>query len=84
MKHSTPWKGMDKKEAQDHKLLEISALLEDYLEHHLDVIKVADHVIDMGPEGGIGGGQIVAQGTPESVASEKDSATGKFLAQMLA
>ena len=38
MKHSTPWKGMDKKEAQDHKLLEISALLEDYLEHHLDVI----------------------------------------------
>ena len=54
------------------------------IEHHLDVIKVADHVIDMGPEGGIGGGQIVAQGTPESVASEKDSATGKFLAQMLA
>ena len=54
------------------------------IEHHLDVIKVADHVIDMGPEGGIGGGQIVAQGTPESVANEKDSATGKFLAQMLA
>ena len=42
MKHSTPWKGMDKKEAQDHKLLEISALLEDYLEHHLDVITDSD------------------------------------------
>ncbi|MBM71978.1 MAG: excinuclease ABC subunit A [Crocinitomicaceae bacterium] len=54
------------------------------IEHHLDVIKVADHVIDMGPEGGIGGGKIVAQGTPESVANEKESATGKFLAQMLA
>ena len=54
------------------------------IEHHLDVIKVADHVIDMGPEGGIGGGEIVAQGTPESVANEKESATGKFLAQMLA
>ena len=54
------------------------------IEHHLDVIKVADHVIDMGPEGGIGGGEIIAQGTPEQVASEKNSATGKFLAQMLA
>ena len=54
------------------------------IEHHLDVIKVADHIIDMGPEGGIGGGEIVAQGTPEQVASEKKSATGKFLAQMLA
>ena len=42
MKHSTPWKGMDKKEAQDHKLLEISALLEDYLEHHphLELVKI--------------------------------------------
>ena len=54
------------------------------IEHHLDVIKVADHVVDMGPEGGIGGGEVVAQGTPEQVASEKKSATGKFLAQMLA
>ena len=54
------------------------------IEHHLDVIKVADHVIDMGPEGGIGGGTIVAQGTPEEVASIASSPTGKFLAQMLA
>ena len=54
------------------------------IEHHLDVIKVADHVIDMGPEGGIGGGTIVAQGTPEEIASISSSPTGKFLAQMLA
>ena len=54
------------------------------IEHHLDVIKVADHVIDMGPEGGIEGGQIVAQGTPEQVASKPNSPTGKFLAQILA
>ena len=54
------------------------------IEHHLDVIKVADHVIDIGPEGGIGGGTIVAQGTPEEVASIASSPTGKFLAQMLA
>ena len=47
MKHSTPWKGMDKKEAQDHKLLEISALLEDYLEHHLDVITDSDWFRDL-------------------------------------
>ena len=54
------------------------------IEHHLDVIKVADHVIDMGPEGGVEGGQIVAQGTPEQVASKLNSPTGKFLAQILA
>lgn len=54
------------------------------IEHHLDVIKVADHVVDMGPEGGINGGQIVAQGTPEQVAKELESPTGKFLANILA
>ncbi|MAO47100.1 MAG: excinuclease ABC subunit A [Crocinitomicaceae bacterium] len=54
------------------------------IEHQLDVIKVADHVIDIGPEGGIGGGKIVAEGTPEQVACEEKSATGKFLSQMLA
>ncbi len=54
------------------------------IEHQLDVIKVADHVIDMGPEGGVEGGQIVAQGTPEQVASKPNSPTGKFLAQILA
>ena len=54
------------------------------IEHHLDVIKVADYIIDMGPEGGIGGGNIVAQGTPEKVATITSSHTGKFLAKMLA
>ena len=49
------------------------------IEHNLDVIRVADHIIDMGPEGGRGGGQIIAQGTPEQVAKVKESYTGKFL-----
>ena len=49
------------------------------IEHNLDVVKVADHVIDLGPEGGSGGGQIVATGTPEEIARCKQSLTGKFL-----
>ena len=49
------------------------------IEHNLDVIKTADHVIDLGPEGGDGGGQIIATGTPEAVAQEKTSYTGAFL-----
>lgn len=49
------------------------------IEHNLDVIKIADHVIDLGPEGGSKGGQIIAQGTPEQVAKVKGSYTGKFL-----
>jgi excinuclease ABC subunit A len=53
------------------------------IEHNLDVIKSADHLIDMGPEGGAGGGQIVATGTPEHVAKVKDSYTGQFLKRML-
>ncbi len=53
------------------------------IEHNLDVIKVADWVIDLGPEGGDGGGQIVAQGTPEQVAAIKESHTGQFLRRML-
>jgi excinuclease ABC subunit A len=52
------------------------------IEHNLDVIKNADHIIDMGPEGGEAGGQIVAQGTPEKVAADKKSYTGQFLAKM--
>ncbi len=52
------------------------------IEHNLDVIKSADHVIDMGPEGGAGGGQIVAEGTPEQIAKNKNSYTGKFLKNM--
>lgn len=49
------------------------------IEHNLDVIKVADWIIDIGPEGGSGGGQILAEGTPESIASVESSYTGKFL-----
>lgn len=54
------------------------------IEHNLDVIKVSDHVIDLGPEGGNKGGQIIAEGTPEKVAEAKGSYTGKFLAMELA
>jgi excinuclease ABC subunit A len=53
------------------------------IEHNLDVIKVADHIIDLGPEGGAGGGEIVAQGTPEQVAKVKESYTGQFLRKVL-
>ena len=52
------------------------------IEHNLDVIKVADHVIDIGPEGGAAGGRIVAQGTPHDIAQCETSATGKFLHDM--
>jgi len=54
------------------------------IEHNLDVIKTADWVIDLGPEGGEGGGHIVATGTPEEVAANPASWTGKFLAPLLA
>jgi excinuclease ABC subunit A len=53
------------------------------IEHNLDVLKTADWVIDLGPEGGDGGGQIVAQGTPESVASVDASYTGRYLRPVL-
>ena len=53
------------------------------IEHHLDVIKSADWVIDLGPEGGDRGGQVVAVGTPEDVAKVKGSFTGKFLKEIL-
>ncbi len=53
------------------------------IEHNLDVIKCADHIIDLGPEGGTGGGQIVACGTPEEVAKVKKSYTGQYLKKML-
>ena len=54
------------------------------IEHNLDVIKAADWIVDMGPEGGAGGGQVVAQGTPEDVAAVEASYTGKFLNELLA
>jgi excinuclease ABC subunit A len=53
------------------------------IEHNLDVIKTADHIIDLGPEGGAGGGRVVAAGTPEEVAATPGSYTGEFLADML-
>ena len=53
------------------------------IEHNLDVIKTADWLIDLGPEGGSGGGQIIATGTPETVAENEASHTGRFLAPLL-
>ena len=53
------------------------------IEHNLDVIKSADWVLDMGPEGGNGGGGVVAEGTPEDIARHSESHTGKFLANVL-
>ena len=69
-----------------HKLLDVLNKLVDQgntvlvIEHNLDVIKSADHVIDLGPEGGAAGGRVVAHGTPEEVARVETSATGRFLA----
>ena len=53
------------------------------IEHNLDVIKCADWIIDLGPEGGEGGGQIVSQGTVDEIAQDKNSITGKFLKKVL-
>jgi excinuclease ABC subunit A len=53
------------------------------IEHNLDVIKTADWLIDLGPEGGSGGGMVIAEGTPEQVAATKASHTGRFLAELL-
>lgn len=71
--------------ADVHKLIDVLHRLTDsgntvlVIEHNLNVIKVADHIIDLGPEGGDGGGTIVAQGTPEEVAECEESYTGKYL-----
>ena len=70
-------------------LLEVLHRLRDHgntvviIEHNLDVIKTADWIIDLGPEGGSGGGEIIATGTPEDVARTRGSFTGQFLAPML-
>ena len=53
------------------------------IEHNLDVIKTADHIIDLGPEGGDGGGKILVCGTPEQVAACPESYTGQYLKRML-
>ena len=75
--------------ADVHKLIEVLQRLTDQgntvlvIEHNLNVIKVADHIIDLGPEGGDGGGMIVAQGTPEEVADCPQSYTGQYLKSYL-
>ena len=53
------------------------------IEHNLDVIKTADYIIDMGPEGGDGGGTVIAEGTPEEVAKVKKSYTGQYVKKYL-
>ena len=72
-----------------HKLIEILRRLSDggntvvVIEHNLDVIKTADYIIDMGPEGGDGGGTGIAKGTPEEVAKVKGSYTGQYVKKYL-
>ena len=53
------------------------------IEHNLDVIKCCDHLIDLGPEGGVGGGTILAECTPEKLTENNESYTGKFLKKLL-
>ena len=53
------------------------------IEHNLDVIKTADHIIDIGPEGGVKGGEIIAEGKPEDIVKVNNSYTGKYLAPLL-
>ena len=71
------------------KLLEVLARLVEagntvvVIEHNLDIIKTADWILDLGPEGGMRGGQLIAEGTPETVAKVKGSYTGQFLKSML-
>ena len=71
------------------KLLEVLQRLVDQgnsvvvIEHNLDVIKTADWILDLGPEGGVRGGEVVAEGTPEQVAAEPRSYTGQYLRPML-
>ena len=75
--------------ADVHKLIEILHRLTDsgntviVIEHNLDVIKTADYIIDMGPEGGSKGGEVIAKGTPEAVSKVAESYTGQYLKPML-
>ena len=72
-----------------HKLVEILQRLAEsgntvvVIEHNLDVIKTADYIIDIGPEGGDGGGTVIAEGTPEKITTVKKSYTGKYIKRML-
>ena len=73
-----------------HKLIEVLEQLVEQgnsvlvIEHNMDIIKVADYIIDLGPEGGDNGGHLVACGTPEAVAKVKESYTGQYLQSVLA
>ena len=75
--------------ADVHKLIEVLQKLAEggnsvvVIEHNLDVIKTADYILDLGPEGGAGGGKIIAKGTPEEIAKAKDSYTGLYLKKIL-
>ena len=75
--------------ADVHKLIEVLQKLVDtgntvvVIEHNLDLIKTADYIIDLGPEGGDGGGMVVAKGTPEQVARVEESYTGQYLKKVL-
>ena len=75
--------------ADVHRLIDVLQALVDsgntviVIEHNLDVIKTADHIIDLGPEGGEGGGMVIAEGTPEQVAQVENSYTGQYLKRML-
>ena len=75
--------------ADVHKLIEVLQRFVDggntvlVIEHNLDVIKTADYILDLGPEGGAGGGKIIAKGTPEEIAKAKDSYTGLYLKKIL-
>ena len=75
--------------ADVHKLVDILQRLVDtgntilVIEHNLDLIKTADHIIDLGPEGGNGGGKIIATGTPEDIIKVKESYTGQYLKSYL-
>ena len=75
--------------ADIHKLMDVLQLLVDggdtvvVIEHNLDVIKAADYLIDLGPEGGDGGGTVVATGTPEDICAVPQSYTGQFLKPVL-
>jgi excinuclease ABC subunit A len=76
--------------ADVHKLIEVLQRLVDagntvlIIEHNLDIIKTADYLIDLGPEGGDGGGRVIATGTPEQVAEVPESFTGQYLRPVLA
>ena len=75
------WADLDKLIKIIHKLADSGNTIL-IIEHNLDLIKIADHIIDLGPEGGNGGGIIVAQGTPKEIANSEISHTGKYLKEI--